>query len=145
VTQTDSSNRVVTFRDALDFNYWLNDVHIDATGTGTMTVAQTQGHLGATGFLLIGEAGTGHVEVSDGYLDSSTSYATILGKQTGSVGTILLSGSGTARLPVLHIGESGTGTFTQTGGAFDLQNFQTHDFYLGYNAGGHGTYNLSGG
>ena len=42
-----------------------------------------------------------------------------------------------------YIGYSGTGVFTQSGGTHTLSNDYDGNFYLGYNSGSAGTYNLS--
>jgi fibronectin-binding autotransporter adhesin len=67
-----------------------------------------------------------------------------LGLDSGSIGTYELSGDNTSALNAFAeiIGDSGTGTFTQSGSAV---NTLTSDLTLGNATGAHGTYNLQNG
>ena len=61
----------------------------------------------------------------------------VLGENTGSSGTYVLSGSGLLTTPAEYIGYAGPGSFLQSGGTHAV----TGALYLG--AGADGTYNLS--
>ena len=65
-----------------------------------------------------------------------------LGENAGSNGSYLLSGNNSLRPgDWTYIGMAGIGSFTQTNGSVDVM----VDLYLGFFAGGSGTYSLSGG
>ncbi len=66
-----------------------------------------------------------------------------VGNNAGSFGTYNLSGSGLLSAPDEYIGNSGSGSFTQSGGTNTVSNF-ADGLTLGNNAGSFGTYNLSG-
>lgn len=63
-----------------------------------------------------------------------------LGVNTGSIGSYNLSGSGVVSTLYEHIGLSGTGVFTQSGGVNSAGNLR-----LGEDSRGSGTYNFDGG
>ena len=63
-----------------------------------------------------------------------------LGNNSGGSGTYSLSGSGQLSASYEYVGNSGTGSFTQSGGTNSIGNY----LYLGANAGGSGAYSLSG-
>ena len=66
-----------------------------------------------------------------------------LGNYSGATGAYTLSGGASSQLSAAneYIGSSGSGSFTQEGGVNSVSGFQI----LGYNSGGNGNYNLSGG
>lgn len=133
--QSDATNRTVNYVNTVMF---LNSLTIDATGTGTMTLAQTQDHMGVSSEI-IGFNGSG-TYIQSGGTNAATSLT--LGLHAGSVGTYVLSGSGdlSGASSTRTIGASGTGVFTQSGGTHSASSI-----VLGRNAGGSGTYTLSGG
>jgi hypothetical protein len=59
-------------------------------------------------------------------------------------GMYTLSGNGNLVMSNESVGEYGNATFTQSGGANTLNSSGYSGLYLGYNAGGFGTYTLSG-
>jgi T5SS/PEP-CTERM-associated repeat protein len=69
-----------------------------------------------------------------------------LGENAGSIGTYELSGDNSSLLEVrstkLIVGDSGTGSFTQTGGTVNVAG---QGLYVGYNEGSVGHYNMQGG
>ena len=89
----------------------------------------------------IGYSGTGTFNQSAG----TNSAAFELGSNAGAVGTYNLSETGTVTAGYYEkIGVLGTGVFNQSGGTNNFSNWGWA-LYLGYNAGGNGTYNLTGG
>jgi fibronectin-binding autotransporter adhesin len=95
----------------------------------------------------VGSGGTGTFTQRNGTARVNNVLA--IGRETGSLGTYALSGNELVTLTTgeTHVGASGTGTLTQSGGTF-VQSGGTHatvTLVLGYNIGGTGTYNLSGG
>ena len=112
----------------------------DQTGSsGTYNLNNGELH---TSYTTIGYSGTGTFSQSGGNHVIESSFS--LGGNTGSRGTYNLSG-GTLSLSVTGggasiIGDSGSGTFTQTGGSHDTLNL-----VLGANTGSSGTYELTGG
>ena len=72
-------------------------------------------------------------------------YYLYLGEAIGESGSVELSGDGQLSARHEHIGYSGTGAFTQTGGTNTLSgHLLSSNLYLGYNSSGNGTYELSG-
>ncbi len=98
------------------------DLTVDGAGRLTLT--------NSVGFFLVGNFGTGDVTVSDGGI--LTTFSSAIGNQTGSVGSMTVTGAGSAwnLTPIFafHVGSSGTGTLdvldgghvTATGFALDL-------------------------
>ncbi len=127
----------------------------DADSTGTVT--QTGGEVTVSGTdLVIGNMGTGTYSQDNSQGDSVTSVARdlLLGRFAGSTGTYSISNDTAAgAAPLLSltvtgdtiIGQTGTGTFNQGGGAVNANG----GFYIGGHGedtdSGVGTYNLSGG
>ena len=64
----------------------------------------------------------------------------LIGNGPGSSGSYALSGNGLISANNEYLGNSGSGSFTQSGGTHTVSN----NLYLGYNTGSGGTYNLSG-
>ena len=64
-----------------------------------------------------------------------------LGSSAGS-GTVQMTGGGLSAASCESVGDSGTGTFVQSGGTNSVGSLGY--LYLGYNLGGSGTYSLSG-
>ena len=90
---------------------------------GTITAA-AGGYINLSGGLTL--SGTGTVNLGSGDLTTNDQTSTLSG------GTLL----GFAHF----VGSGGTGLFTQSGGVNNI----TNGFFLGFNAGDRGTYNLSG-
>ena len=106
----------------------------------------TGGSLSATAYVgeCVGYSGMGAFTQSGGTNSIGPYYGSLyLGYNPGSSGTYNLSGSGLLSPGISeYVGFSGTGSFTQSGGTNSLGN--SNDLYLGGEAGGSGTYNLSG-
>jgi len=126
------------------------NISVGSYGTGVVNV---QGGTLTTvngGAFKLGEgdsathAGSGTMSISSGTLKASTLY---LAYSAGSTGSLVMSG-GSITVPTsgnlnTYVGYSGTGTFTQTGGAFGAVG-NGGGLNVGYNSGTNGTYNLSG-
>ncbi len=82
-------------------------------------------------------SGTGSLTQSGG--NNSFSWLNI-GSNAGSNGIYSLSGNGQLSGIWEYVGNSGSGTFTQSGGTHSVSG----DLYLGFNPGSVGTYSLSG-
>ncbi len=105
------------------------------SGTGTLTAPQSEfiGYGGNGTFNQLG--GTNTVQSGPiGYFD--------IAALVGSVGTYNLSGGQLSVSKSEIIGDSGTGTFTQTGGTNSLTG--SNSMFLGNSAGGSGTYTANG-
>jgi hypothetical protein len=129
----------------------LNQITLDATNAGSVTLAQAQGAMSITGTEYVGFAGTGALNLSAGsqtFTSSSFGNGLYLGFNSGASGTVTLSGTAVLNLSNSlleeYIGYSGNGAFLQSGGS-------NTTFYLtmGYNASGtnvgSGVYTQTGG
>jgi hypothetical protein len=97
-----------------------------------------------TGFEHVGATGTGNLSISGGTHAVTAAYGNDgldFGYGPGSSGNGNLSGSGVLAVTSTEVvGNSGSGTFTQSGGTNTAQ-----DLILGNQVGGSGTYTLMGG
>ncbi len=94
----------------------------------------------------VGYSGAGSFVQTAGTNCSGYSALT-LGYNAGSTGSYNLTGSGLLSPACEYVGWSGTGIFNQSGGTHTVFNGGggiSPNFFLGYNASGNGTYNLSG-
>jgi hypothetical protein len=129
--QADSTNRSINYINTLYPTDVLHTLRINAIGTGTTTLSQSQDQLsavyeyiGSGAFIQSGGTNTISAELSVGRFLGSAIYE--------------LSGTGTLSAGSETIGFLGTGTFKQTGGTNTITNILT----IGqFNTG---TYNLSG-
>jgi T5SS/PEP-CTERM-associated repeat protein/autotransporter-associated beta strand protein len=124
-----------------------------ASSTGTATVSGSGVGLGwsiegappdttsGIGNFTIGESGTGILTIEDGGSVDSIIGASTVGGNSGSQGTVLVTGQSSIwKTAELHVGYSGTGTVTVAdGGSFD-----TGTAILGYNAGSRGDVTVTG-
>ena len=108
--------------------------------TGTYTLGG--GALAANQSEFIGYSGTGTFNHTAG--TNTVTGDLYLGYNGGSVGDYTLSGGALAANQSEFIGYSGIGTFNHTAGTNTLNSNATGSFFVGYNAGATGTYNLSG-
>ncbi|MBQ6616742.1 MAG: PEP-CTERM sorting domain-containing protein [Thermoguttaceae bacterium] len=110
------------------------DIHIgyDAAGDGTLTI---DGGTVNSKIVMVGNSGTGKLEVKSGTLNAGTSHL-YAGNNAGANGTINISG-GTVTAGDLRIGENGTGESNISGGAVTFNTIM----YAGLN--NQGTINIS--
>ena len=125
-------------------------------GSGSFTVSDSQSGVAAGSLWAavgyVGYCGTGTFTQSGGasyigYSPSLTSDNGLhLGYNSTSSGNYNLNGSGVLFASVEYLGNSGTGTFSQSGGTNNVGNYgyMGVGLYLGYNLGSSGNYNLSG-
>ena len=101
----------------------------------------------------IGSGGNGQFSQSAGVFSVGTVTGSnslaggslYLGQNAGNNGTYTLSGSGMLSAYWEYVGNSGTGSFTQSGGTNSVAYASwTSTLYLGYSASSSGTYSLSG-
>ena len=142
---------------------WATDEYVGNSGTGTFI--QSGGTNTCTGLNLgLGSSGSYNLSgagvlsaygetvgdfgsatfAQSGGVNILNSYSGLyLGFSLGSSGVYNLSGAGvlTATNASQYVGNSGTGTFIQTGGTNNLTGGY---LYLGYGSGSSGSYNLSG-
>ena len=107
---------------------------------GSGTIEMTGGGLTVNNIAYVGYSGPGSFTQSGGThsLAGNGDGSMILGYNSSGSGAYSLSGTGQLSGGWEWIGYSGTGTFTQSGGANTISNYLD----LGYNAGGYGTYSL---
>ena len=108
------------------------------SGSGQLSVAVL------TGGESVGYSGVGFFGQSGG---TNTCNSLVLGANAGSSGTYLLSGTGrlcgTSQPFRVTVGDSGNGTFIQSGGSNTTVSSNYHGYlYLGEDVDGCGTYNL---
>jgi len=145
LTQSDATDRIVTYTNAISPSPNIMDLTVDATGTGTMTLSQSQDSLFTTNEY-IGYSGTGIFEQSAG--TNSISGFLYVGYSGTADGTYTLNGTGSLLADNEIIGRHGSGVFTQNGGTHTV----TNDLVVGRSGvegivwyAGDGTYNLNGG
>ena len=117
------------------FDSSARDIHLgyNAAGDGTLTI---DGGTVTSKKVIVGNSGTGKLEVKSGTLNAGTSHI-YAGNNAGATGTVNISG-GNVKAGDLRVGENGTGEANITGGAITL----TYIMYAGlYNKG---TINVSG-
>jgi T5SS/PEP-CTERM-associated repeat protein len=150
IAHTDGTARTVTY----DVNApAIGVLSIDLTGAGaaantlsipnnnnlTVAVLDVGGYNGAAF-----TNGRGAVVQSAGTTTVSAGGDLILGVGTGSTGTYTLSGGALVANQSEFIGLNGTGTFNHSAGTNTINANAVGSFFVGYNAGAVGTYNLSG-
>ncbi len=114
-----------------------------ATGTATLSISGGTFNQGATPMYVGVNGATGIINISGTGVLNDTNQV-ILGYNTsGSTGTLSLSGSGTLNVSgnYLIVGNSGAGTYNQTGGTANI----AASAYVGNGAGSTGTMNISAG
>ncbi len=128
---------------ANDVSNYLN-IGSNAGSNGTYSLSGNGTLFG--NYMQVGYSGTGLFTQSGGNAYTNISDL-FIGCNAGSSGTCTLNGSGQfLAFYDEYIGYSGTGTFTQTGGTNNVVGYSNvNSFFIGYNAGSSGTYNLSGG
>lgn len=135
LTQADAVDRTVTYDSPVA--PWLSQLIIDATGTGSMTLAQSEHDL-ATALGVIGQEGAGQVHQTGG---TSTMLSILCASQPGSRGSYTLGGAGTLRSMSEILGFNGECVFSQDGGAHTI----LRQLILGFTSTGEGTYVLDDG
>jgi hypothetical protein len=108
-----------------------------AGSDGSVTLSGS-GSLNASGEV-IGFYGRGEF-VQSGGVNTTGTGGLVLGLYAGSTGSYELSGTGVLNTSVEHVGLLGSGSFKQSGGTHTVTTL-----YMGYLAGGQGSYTLSGG
>ena len=93
-----------------------------------------------------GYSGTGTITHSAGTLTIPMSGSLYVGYNSGSNGSYSLSGTGNLSTGTTYVGNSGTGTFNQSGGSFTANSGTANvaSLNVAYNSGSNGTYSLSG-
>ncbi len=127
------------------------EVHNDGWGvlghgqnaSGFVTVDGKGSAWSSTGFLLVGQAGKGTLEIKNG--GTVTSSIGVLGDGPGARGTVTVDGSGSSwTAPGVRVGHNvgGIGELTLTdGGRLDLSD----DLHIGFSSNSTGTVELDGG
>ncbi len=161
LTQSDVLNRTVTYYNSAYPTAVLYSLQIDATGSGLMTLSQDlYAHNLSSINENIGINGSGIHTQSLG--TNTVQNYLILGKNVGSNGSYILSGTGNLTANNEAVGLFGNGTFTQTGGSHQSSSLTiaTHatgaynqsggtnqvlsNLDIGNSATSSGSYNLSG-
>jgi hypothetical protein len=138
LVQSDALDRVVTYANPVAPAPVLQGLEVDATGTGTMTLAQLTDDL-ATQFEVVGGDGAGLHDQSGG--SNTINGSLVLGQFASGDGRYALSGTGVLSAKNEVVGRAGAGTFAQGGGA----NTVAEALVLGAEDEGHGDYALTDG
>ena len=141
LTQSDSTNRTISYANTLYPSAVLTQLIIDATGAGNITLSQSKDPLKSISEY-VGYSGTGTITQIGGTNTIDPSVGSlILGAMSSGRGVYNLSGTGSLTASSEYIGSNGTGTFNQDGGT----NTVSSQLFLGQGTGGSGSYNLSSG
>ena len=136
LTQSDDTDRTVTYFNMANPTALVNSIKIDATGSGTMTVNMPNNHALNVTNEYVGYDGGGFVAQSAGTHNAATLY---LGYGAGASGTYTSTGGTLSSSVLQYIGYSGTGTLNIQNG----DQVVSHAF-LGYNSGSSGTATVTG-
>ena len=126
-----------------------DEIHLgkSAGGSGTLSLSDAASTISFPSVpeFLIGEAGTGELDLSKGFSLSTGAAEITLGSASGSTGTATLSGGGTTWTMGQHltVGDSGAGEVTVVGGASMVVQ-PGGDVYLGKASDGSGRLVLDG-
>ncbi len=141
LSQTDAVDRTVTYSNTIFPVLELNSLTINATGSGTMTLSQSQDSFAAA-TEYVGYDGTGTYTQTGGDNIVNGLYLGYL--ETGN-GIYNLSGTGSLLADNETISRHGSGTFNQTGGTNEANFIAIASAAGSDTSGTTGTYNLCGG
>ncbi len=118
----------------------LVGVEVGSDRAGDMTISGTGlANIGGTVEVGVRNGSNGHLTVGSGTLNAAS--ISIGSRQSLASGLVDMNGTGVINLTgALIVGNSGTGTFTQTGGTLNMNGNQ---ILVGEQAGGMGTFNFS--
>jgi hypothetical protein len=117
---------------------------LGASGVGTYNLSNAAS-LNVAGEI-IGSGGSGVFNQTGGsHAIGQGAFNLYLGYSFGATGTYNLSGGSLTLTNSEYIGNSGAGTFTQTGGTHNINDPGTNGLFIGFANGGSGTYTLSAG
>ena len=121
------------------------DLGYAATGNGQINISAGTFNIGTSSVasvLRVGNDGTGSLSMSGGALNSWGDLH--IGRDTGSVGTVSLTGGTVTMGPAakVYVGESGTATMTVGGGTSTATLYAPVFIDVGFSTGGSGTVNL---
>ena len=137
LTQSDATDRIVTYYNTLNPADLLKSLRIDATGAGTMTLDMPNNHALSVTTEYVGYSKKGAVTQSAGTNNAATLY---LGYNAGSIGSYTITGGTLSSSLYQYIGYYGTGTLNiQNGG--QVSNAYG---YLGHYTGSTGTATVDG-
>ncbi len=136
LTQSDSTDRTVTYYSDIGPELFLSSLTIDATGTGTITLDMPNAHVLSGGTEYVGYEGKGAVTQSAG---GHGAYELYLGYSAAGEGTYTMTG-GWLTPRDLFVGYEGTGTLSIEAGG----KAHSDTAYLGYSSGSTGTATVTG-
>lgn len=92
-------------------SYFMSSIGYESGAIGTVTVSGSNSAFDCSGDFSVGYYGTGHLNVLDGgrFFEMSTDHPTVIGREVGSTGTVLISGAGSICKGYIKVGGSGTG------------------------------------
>ncbi|MCX5653957.1 MAG: hypothetical protein NTY65_04820, partial [Planctomycetota bacterium] len=134
LTQSDTTDRTVTYYNTLNPSDVLTSLTIDATGAMTLNMPNSHDLSVTTEY--VGYSGKGAVTQSAGTNSAATLY---LGYNAAGNGSYTITGGTLSSSSVRYIGYSGTGTLNIQNGGQVFGTTSTAPAYLGYNSGSNGT------
>ena len=137
LTQSDATDRIVTYYNTTNPSDMLNSLKIDATGAGTITLDMPNNHGLKATTEYVGYGGTAAVTQSAGTNNAATLY---LGYNSAGNGTYTITGGTLASSGYQYIGYSGTGTLNIQNAA-QVSNAVG---YLAYSSDSNGTVAVDG-
>jgi T5SS/PEP-CTERM-associated repeat protein len=150
IVHTDGTARTVML-DGLTPSLGVLSIDLTGAGVATDTLSITSSNNLTAAVLDVGgyngaafTNGRGAVVQSAGTTTVSPGGDLILGVGTGSTGTYTLSGGAVVANQSEFVGLNGAGAFNHSAGTNTLNVNAFGSFYVGFNAGSTGTYNLSG-
>lgn len=135
----------VTYSNTTNPSAVLGSMRINAPGGATFSQAQ---HALNTAELLVGDDAAGTVIQSGGTLNVTGPTGLTLGQGATGSGTYAVSGSAVLTVTgQINVGDTGTGSFSQSGGQVTVSNLGTFPgaLSLGSNPGSRGTYSIFSG
>jgi len=136
LTQSDATDRTVTYYNTANPTAVLDYLRIDATGDGTMTLNMPNDHALLVSVEYVGFDGRGAITQSAG---THAAGMLVLGDSAASSGTYTMAG-GTLVSNLPYVGRKGAGTLTIEAGG-EVYAFEA---YLGYWSGSTGTVKVTG-
>ena len=137
LTESDATNRTVTYYNTTNPGDLLNSLRVDATGAGAMTLNMPTDHALSVTEEYVGYNGKGAVTQSAGTNNAAVLY---LGYSAASNGSYSISGGRLSSSDTEWIGYSGTGILNiQNGGQVS-----NRTGFLGGNSGSTGTVTVDG-
>jgi len=142
LTQSDGTDRTVTYYNTTNPAAALGILKIDATGAGAMTLSLPNSHNLSVVQEYVAFNGTGAVNQSAGTSDAGWFY---VGLKADSNGAYTITGGTLSSSVANYVGYGGTGTLSiESGGQVSTTSTYDYSGFLGYNSSSSGTVTVDG-